>query len=112
MAKAAVNPLTWNVMLIDPKTGFPTPEFQRKWQQQAGVNSSVPSLSVAAQTVMANLGAATSNATGEKLSAVIEALIGDTIGGLLIRTGSGWVVLPPGTAGQKLTMTAGVPAWV
>jgi hypothetical protein len=38
-----LQPLAWDVPIVDYKTGFPTPEFMRKWAQQFGINGSIPS---------------------------------------------------------------------
>lgn len=42
-----VNPLTWNVPIVN-SDGTPTNEFQRKWGQQASTNGSIPNLTTAA----------------------------------------------------------------
>lgn len=140
MASNPVNPLTWNVAIVDPSTGFPTPEFQRKWQQQAGANSSIPSITIPAKMVMANLLAQKSDAVGVSLTALLDVLLGNTPGsvilrgasawtpstitaaidatlgntpsGLLVRGASAWSVLAPGANGTKLTIVSGAPAWV
>lgn len=91
-----VNPLAWNVPIVDTKTGFPSPEFQRKWAQQAAANGSVPDLTDAAG-----------------VSAVLDK-IGAMQGDVLYRNATEWVVLAPGTAGQLL-QTSGAdanPTWV
>lgn len=38
-------PLTWNVPIVDVKSGRPTPEFQRRWEQQRSNNSLIGSIS-------------------------------------------------------------------
>lgn len=45
--KNGVNPLTWNVPIVN-SDGTPTNEFQRKWAQQASANGSIPDLTTAA----------------------------------------------------------------
>lgn len=32
-----LQPTTWNVPIVDKNTGFPSPEFQRKWQKQFAI---------------------------------------------------------------------------
>lgn len=66
-----VNPLNWQVPIVN-KDGTPTNEFQRKWQQQAAVNGSIPALSTAAE-----------------VSAVLD-IIDATPGDILIRGTSNW----------------------
>lgn len=39
-------PLTWNVPITDVKTGRPTPEFQRRWEQQRANNSLIGSVTL------------------------------------------------------------------
>lgn len=38
-------PLTWNVPIVNPKTGNPTVEFQRRWETQRGNNALIGTVS-------------------------------------------------------------------
>jgi hypothetical protein len=89
-----VNRLDWNVPIVTP-SGTPTDEFQRKWQQQASANSSIPNLT-----------------TAGNVSAVLD-IISAVPGSLLARGTTAWAGLPPNTAGFVLTDGgAGVaPTW-
>lgn len=40
-----LNPLTYNVPIVDAKTGNPTPEFMRKWAQQKNLDATIPTVS-------------------------------------------------------------------
>lgn len=42
--KRPVGPINWNVAIVDPATGKPTPEFIRKWALQAGFNGDITDL--------------------------------------------------------------------
>lgn len=42
--KTPVGPLNHQIAISDPKTGWPTPEFMRKWQEQRGFNNDVSGL--------------------------------------------------------------------
>lgn len=90
----ALNPLAWNVPIVD-EHGSPTPEFQRKWLQQQVINETIPELS-----------------TLVEVSAVLD-VIGSTRGSVLYRGAGGWRILPPGTAGFALTSggTGADPIW-
>jgi hypothetical protein len=78
-----VNPLTWNVPIVD-KLGRATPEFQRKWEQQARTNGTIPDLSTAAA-----------------VSEVLD-VIGNTTGSLLVRGSSAWNIMVPSADGRVL----------
>lgn len=55
-------------------------------------------------TMLCNIGLATGPPTPQTLSDFIDASVGSTmVGQLLVRSGSGWVELMPGTSGQLLT---------
>lgn len=93
--KNSVNPLSHNVPIVN-KDGTPTPEFMKKWSQQANTNGNIPvALSTAAQ-----------------VSAVLD-LLGLDEGDVLFRGPTEWGVLAPGTAGYVLkTSGAGAaPQW-
>lgn len=84
MLSNKVNPLDWKVPIVDTSTGAPTPEFQRKWQQQAAANASITDLTTAAA-----------------VSAVID-LISSTVGALLVRGTNQWTGLVPVADGRVL----------
>lgn len=65
-----VNALTWNVPISNPN-GTPTPEFMRKWSQQAVQNGTIP-------------------ASAAQVSALLD-LLGATPGDVLVRGSAGWV---------------------
>lgn len=89
MASDKLDPLNWNVPIVEPATGNPTAEFMRKWKAQRTIN-------VGILTVQQLL---------DSISAVR--------GSLLYRGAAGWVSLPPGTAGKFLeTLGPGAdPLW-
>lgn len=72
--------LTWNIAAVDPNTGFPTPEFQRKWQKQFSILEAqqkinaavVPKAYIDAQITSA-LGAAQTYADGKANAALAAA---------------------------------------
>lgn len=82
--KNDVNPLTWNVPIVN-KDGSPTNEFMRKWQAQGTVNGLIPGEITTAQQV----------------SDLLDLIASDQ-GDILYRNASGWVVLTPGTDGMLL----------
>lgn len=92
--KNDVNPLTWNVPIVDGG-GRPTIEFQNKWSQQAAANATIPDLTTAA-----------------KVSGVLD-LIASTPGSLLARGASQWAGLAPSAAGKILkdNGAGAVPSW-
>lgn len=95
MAPSLLQPLTWNVPIVD-KNGRPTPEFMRKWAQQFGINAEIPDLS-----------------TPAAVSAVLD-ILNATRGAVLYRGEFRWAGLAPGTDGYVLsTHGAGAdPTWV
>lgn len=90
--KNNVNPLAWNVP-ISNKDGTPTNEFQRKWGQQASVNSSIPDLTTAAG-----------------VSARLD-LLGALPGMLLERGATGWGGLASPADATKFLNGAALPAY-
>lgn len=67
--------------------------------------------SIATGNVLAYTGAGSGTPVATTASAVLD-IIGSTTGNLLYRSsGSGWVVLAPGTNGQVLTQGASTPSW-
>lgn len=78
-----LNPLTWNVPIAN-KDGTPTNEFMRKWAQQQAQNGAIPNLTDAAG-----------------VSAVLDEL-GAAVGDILVRTSTGWAVLPAGATNDVL----------
>lgn len=46
-----VDPLTWNIAIVGDD-GRPSPEFMRKWQQQHGINDTVPWNAASASAVL------------------------------------------------------------
>jgi hypothetical protein len=90
--KNKLNPLTWNVAIVD-RLGMPTQEFMRKWAQQIQTNKSIIDLTKAAG-----------------VSDVLD-LIGSATGDLLYRTAADWEALAPGATNTLLSIAAGLPAW-
>lgn len=81
--KKATNPLAWNVPIVSPTSGTPTPEFQRKWAQQQSINDKVPQIPSDVTTVLD--------------------LLGSVTGDMLQRSPTGWgVILPPNDATKFL----------
>lgn len=68
---------------------------------------------IAAADVMANTGTAAAKPSGVTVTALLDAGIANTQGDILIRNGSVWAALGPGTANQVLTTggAAANPAW-
>lgn len=87
------NPLTWNIPIVDIKTGGPTPEFMRKWQLQTQINSTITNLADAAA-----------------VSKLLDKL-GSTTGDVLYRAATGWTVRAPGSNNQVLALSGGLPVW-
>jgi hypothetical protein len=81
--KNPVNPLAWNVPMVNPN-GTPTEEFQRKWLQQAGANSTIVNVTTAAG-----------------VSAVLD-ILSSVVGSLLVRGTSAWQGLGPAGNGRVL----------
>jgi hypothetical protein len=76
----ALQPLTWNVSLVDKNTGFPSPEFQRKWlkqfkviEDQQKVNSAITPKSYIDAQVAAALSVANGYATTAQAAATTAA---------------------------------------
>lgn len=90
-----VSPLNPNVPIADPKTGLPTPEFQRWWVEQAELNVLVRPMRTQAE-----------------ISAIIDD-VEDTTGAVLYRGSAVWDGLVPGTDGYVLTThgVGEVPTW-
>lgn len=90
--KNAVNPLTWNVPIVN-KDGSPTTEFQQKWLQQATTNASIVNLTTAAG-----------------VSAVLD-LITALAGSLLVRGTTRWQGLPSPADATMFLNGATAPAF-
>lgn len=90
--KNAVNPLTWNVPIVN-KDGSPTTEFQQKWLQQATTNASIVNLTTAAG-----------------VSAVLD-LITALAGSLLVRGTTRWQGLPSPADATMFLNGAAAPAF-
>lgn len=127
-----VDGLNWQVPIVDA-SGKPTPEFQRKWEQQRSTNGTIPDLTTAKAVsavfdVIGTVAGAMLVRGGTQWGAVVPAADGrvlrdkgagnaaiwdtisnvlDTIantrGGLLYRGVAGWAVLAPSAAGKVLT---------
>lgn len=54
-SQPGVGPLNHGVPITDPKTGYPTPEFIRKWAQQNGFNGDISALAAAVAALQARL---------------------------------------------------------
>jgi hypothetical protein len=90
--KNPVNPLDWNVPMVNPN-GTPTAEFQRKWLQQAGANSTIVNVTTAAG-----------------VSAVLD-IISSVVGSLLVRGTTAWQGLPPAGDATMFLNGAATPAY-
>lgn len=44
-------PFNWNIPIVDPATGRPTPEFLRKWSEQTNWNGSIAELAAAVEAL-------------------------------------------------------------
>jgi hypothetical protein len=86
------DPLTWHVPITD-KDGRPTPEFMKKWNQQAAINGAVPAL-----------------ATKPEVSAVLDVLSAAP-NSLLLRGAATWDALTAPGAATKFLNGAAPPAW-
>lgn len=63
--------------------------------------------------VFGNISGGSTTPTGVGVSALLDSAIGSTQGSILYRSGSAWLTLPPGMAGQFLTTegTSANPEW-
>lgn len=75
-------------------------------------NTAVPSINIANNRVLGNNTGSTADATALTATQVL-AMLGDTQGQILIRDGSAWTILSPGTSGQflKTQGAAANPVW-
>lgn len=89
--KKATNPLVWNVPIVSPSSGTPTPEFQRKWLQQQAINDKVPQIASDVTTVLD--------------------LLGNVAGQMLQRSPTGWGVITPPNDATKFLNGAIPGAW-
>lgn len=81
-----------------------------------GTITTTGTLSVATvgdQRIMSNISGGVAIPSGNTLTGIIDACIGNTQGDILYRSAAGWTVLPPGTSGYYLqTQGAGAnPQW-
>lgn len=123
-------PLAFNVPIVDPKTGYPSSQFQRLMQQLSlsaelvsGANGAIGIApggvtnamlaNMAAHTIKGNAGAAAGVPADLTLSQVLDLIGGATWGDILFRGTAGWQRLAAGAAGLFLkTNGAGAdPAW-
>lgn len=76
-----------------------------------GIVHSLPTISN--NQVFANISGISATPIGVGVSALFDSAIGNTQGNIIYRSGSGWVVLPPGTNGQFLSTggSAANPSW-
>ena len=83
----------------------------------AGANVSwadVPaSAAIPNQRILANISGSTATPSANKLTDILDSIIGSTRGLIIYRTNSGWVGLAAGTSGQylKTAGTSGDPSW-
>lgn len=104
MALSKVPHVSWNVSLVNPKTGFPTPYFQRLLEILLEEKATTDSL---AEVTAADLAALT-------LDDLADAVItSGAQGDVLYNDGTDWVNLAPGTDGDILTThgAAADPTW-
>lgn len=92
--KDRINPLTWNRPISDAK-GWPTREFQIKWEQLSKAAIAIPSLS-----------------TPAAVSAVLDVLSGGNVNGsILVRSGGMWNGYPSPSNGAKFLAGTNPPTW-
>lgn len=142
MASDKLDPLNWDVPIVEAKTGKPTLEFMRKWRAQRVINAGIltiqqllDSLSSVRGSIIyrgaagwagripgvagafLRTGGVDTDPTWVAASAAVQDLLdslGTAQGDVLFRAAGGWTVLSAGTAGYVLT-TGGAgadPAWV
>lgn len=70
--------------------------------------------SIASNNILSNITGGSAIPIANTLTAIIDSAIGSTQGDILYRNASGWVVLPPGTAGNVLSTggSAANPSWI
>lgn len=61
------------------------------------------------KTILANISGGSAAPTADTLTAILDAILGNTQGDIIYRNASGWVVLPPGTTNNVL-LTGGASA--
>jgi hypothetical protein len=130
MADSLLPPLAFNVPIVDYKTGFPSPQFQRLMQQltlsaelSAGSGGSIGIASggvtdamlatMPASTIKGNKEVAVGPPENLTLSQVLDLIGSAAWGDILFRGTAGWQKLAAGTSGNVLT-TAGAganPTW-
>lgn len=108
-----LGPLTWNVPIVDVKSGRPTPEFQRRWETQRKNNGNVPTKFVNLSDVPQNYTGAANDLVAVRpdaqglifysLSEYLDLTLDDVQGDIIYRGASGWVVLPAAIDGMVLT---------
>lgn len=108
LQNAQIQPLTWNVPIVDSKTGGPTPEFQRKWQKQFSIleaqqktNAQIVSKAYVDQQISAALGVAQTYADTAAAAVVRITLVAasNINGGAAVKiTSAGLMDLPSQTA--------------
>lgn len=118
MSAKDIGPLDWRIGIVD-KAGRPTPEFQRRWNEQRNNNALIgaitigsgpPPVSPAPSDGTEYVDTSTSpytlyigyGGTWHQVGEVLD-LIGDTQGDILYRDATHWTVLPAGVAGEVLT---------
>lgn len=128
MTISRVPPLHYNVPIVDPNTGAPTPALMTIFQillDEKGVTDALADsalqpgtittsgLTEAAQTLLGNKEGATGAIEELTLSQALDLIGSAAQGDILFRGASGWERLPAGTSGQFLkTLGAGAdPAW-
>jgi len=76
----------------------------------AAASSGAP---IASLNMLANLTGGTATATGQTVSAVLDAVFSSARGAILFRGATGWAALAPGTSGDVLTTggSAANPSW-
>lgn len=127
-------PLTWNVPIVDVKSGRPTPEFQRRWEQQRRNNALIGTITFGSGTPIGKPDDGAefvdtsvtpyvlyvgSDGTWHQVSPKIfddlqdVDVTGATQGSVLYFDGDNWVFLGPGTDGKVLTTHGGGadPTW-
>lgn len=102
---------------IQGPQGVPGPQWQTGTGLTLNSTTTPPTVlfaPIANLDLLANIGGSASAPVPVTLSALLDAVLGNTRGAILYRGASAWAALPPGTAGQHL-ITNGAnadPAWV
>lgn len=115
MAKI-INPLAWNVPIVDPKTGRPTPYFKRILEDIADAKISASLIEALGGDPDEDQVVTWDDTLGDlafKPATDVLDMIDDTHGAILYRDTDDWLALAPGADGDVLTThgAAADPTW-